>query len=306
MGFWNKLGKIALQAAPYVAAPFTGGASLMATGATQKLGQKWAEHDAKAAIAKGLAPSKFDKYLGMASMGAGLASSMGMGGAITGLTKAGAAANAAKAAGTASKLAGAAGTASKVSGWQDKLGKIGTGASIMMGAAPRGQGTEGLVAQGSQDGGLNGWQGKLAGIAGDVMRSQMSGESGSSSPATTASNAPAGDTRASGYVNGFPVNAGQARPRGTSIIDMGRNAALMSQPWRVGYETKAQGPEDAEGNPTVITNQNPAIYPNYNPPVQAPPVSESGGNTGSIFGDQLTPRYARKRNPAPVEEADAY
>ena len=87
MGFWNKLGKIALQAAPYVAAPFTGGASLLATGATQKLGQKWAQHDAEKAIAKGLAPSKFDKYLGMASMGAGLGS-MAFGGALGNLGKA--------------------------------------------------------------------------------------------------------------------------------------------------------------------------------------------------------------------------
>jgi len=113
MGFWNKLGKIALQAAPYVAAPFTGGASLMATGATQKLGQMWAEKDAKKAIAKGLAPSKFDKYLGLASAGAGLASSFGpIAGALSGAGK-------------------AASTASKVSGWQSKLGtaaKIGNAA----------------------------------------------------------------------------------------------------------------------------------------------------------------------------------
>jgi hypothetical protein len=296
MGFWNKLGKIALQAAPYVAAPFTGGASLMATGATQKLGQKWAESDAKKAIAKGLAPSKFDKYLGMASMGAGLASSMGMGGAITGLSKAGAAANAAKAAGAAGKVAGVANTASKVSGFQDKLGKIGQGASIMMGAAPRGQGTESIQGGGNQDGGLNGWQGKLAGIAGDVLRSSTTPDN--PTPAESA------DTRAAGYVNGFPVNAGQARPKNLSIIDMGRNAALMSQPWRVGYDVRSEGPNDAEGNPQVITTKNPAIYPNYNPPVQAPPISESGGQSGSIFGDQLTQRYgtARKRNPAPVEE----
>lgn len=77
MGFWNKFGKIALQAAPYVAAPFTGGASLYAVPATQKIGQKWAASDANKAAAKGLAPSKFDKYLGMASNIAGMAGSAG-------------------------------------------------------------------------------------------------------------------------------------------------------------------------------------------------------------------------------------
>jgi hypothetical protein len=40
MGFWGTLGKLAVNAAPYVAAPFTGGASLMAAPMANKLGQR--------------------------------------------------------------------------------------------------------------------------------------------------------------------------------------------------------------------------------------------------------------------------
>ena len=40
MGFWGTLGKAALNIAPYAAAPFTGGASLLAAPAANKLGQK--------------------------------------------------------------------------------------------------------------------------------------------------------------------------------------------------------------------------------------------------------------------------
>src|SRR3954466_12011963 len=77
MGFWNKLGKIALTAAPYVAAPFTGGASLAFTGAANQAVKAWSAHDAQKAAEKGLAPSGFDKYLGMAGDVAGMAGGMG-------------------------------------------------------------------------------------------------------------------------------------------------------------------------------------------------------------------------------------
>jgi hypothetical protein len=38
VSFWGKLGKIALAAAPIVAAPFTGGGSLLAMGASGGIG----------------------------------------------------------------------------------------------------------------------------------------------------------------------------------------------------------------------------------------------------------------------------
>jgi hypothetical protein len=319
MGFWNKLGKIALQAAPYVAAPFTGGASLMATGATQKLGQKWAEHDAKDAISKGLAPSKFDKYLGMASAGAGLGS-MAFGGALSGLGKAGAVSSgvgkgaqlssiASKAVPTASKLGNVAKIASaavgkgNIGGWQGAVGKL-AGNAI---------GSKVLGAPLSDATSQPGWEAQLGSLlsratSGDLEGNQGSVTGGSNTGVASNTSAPSNDMRAAGSVNGFPINAGQARPRNLSMIDQGRNAALMSQPWRVGYDVRAQGPDDAQGNPQVITSHNPAIYPNYNPPVQAPPINESGGNTGSIFGNQLTPQYGptRKRNPPPLTEEEAY
>jgi hypothetical protein len=77
MSFWSKLGKIAITAAPYVAAPFTGGASLLAVPAANKAVSAWSQHDANVAAGKGLAPSSFDKYLGMAGGIAGMAGGAG-------------------------------------------------------------------------------------------------------------------------------------------------------------------------------------------------------------------------------------
>ena len=57
MGFWGKLGKIALTAAPYVAAPFTGGASLAFTPMANQAVGAWNAKDANKRAAQGLAPS---------------------------------------------------------------------------------------------------------------------------------------------------------------------------------------------------------------------------------------------------------
>lgn len=89
MGWLSKLGKIALTAAPYVAAPFTGGLSLLGTGAANKAVQKWSESDAKKNLAKGLAPSKFDSVLGKVGTGASMASMFIPGGQLGMLGKAG-------------------------------------------------------------------------------------------------------------------------------------------------------------------------------------------------------------------------
>jgi len=276
MGFWNKLGKIALQAAPYVAAPFTGGASLMATGATQKLGQKWAEHDAKKAIEKGIAPSKFDKYLGMASMGAGLGS-MAFGGALSNLGKAG---NVGAGVGKGAQLASIASKATpvaKVGGFAGNLGKIASIGSNALGVAPRGAGTE-----------TGGWQGQLAGIAGQVL-SNRGGER----------EVPRGEEPTSNTLSSVNI----ARPRGTSSIgdalNRGRNQAIINQPFRTGYDTVVQGDDD-----TTLTHTMPAIYTNYDRNtgrmVTAPPVPEATP-IANAFGDELTPRRVARRR-VPVEE----
>jgi hypothetical protein len=117
MGFWGKLGKIALTAAPYVAAPFTGGASLaFAPMANQAVGA-WSAADAKKNAAKGLAPSSFDKYLGLAGNVAGMAGGMGAFGK----------------AGSTFGAGNFTGTNSGLSGWQNTLGKIGNAGSQIMG-----------------------------------------------------------------------------------------------------------------------------------------------------------------------------
>jgi hypothetical protein len=121
MGFWNKFGKIALSAAPYVAAPFTGGLSLMATGAANKAVSKWSEHDAKEAIAKGLAPSKFDNILGKVNAGAAMGSMFIPGGQLGALGKA---------ADTAGKVAS---TTGKMSNFLQGLGGGGSGLAGMLG-----------------------------------------------------------------------------------------------------------------------------------------------------------------------------
>lgn len=272
MGFLNKLGKIALQAAPYVAAPFTGGASLMATGATQKLGQKWAEHDAKKAIEKGVAPSKFDKYLGMASGVAGLASSAGA------LGKFGSAAY--------SGAKGAGGVAGKLTGWQDKLGKAGSIASRAMGNSPYGAGTE-------PQGGGGGWQTQVAQMGLDALMNRNRNPEAPQAP-----QAPG----VSGFQQGLAQPRNGAMPRGgwgydqnpvhqydqndpnlALALHQGRQEALMNQPWRAGYDVTNY---DDEGNPSG-TSRMPPISPQFQPPDMA----------SSPFGDAMTKTYGRRRNP---------
>jgi len=80
MGFWSKLGKIGLAAAPYIAAPFTGGASLALAPMTNQALGAWNSHDAQSNAAKGLGPSKFDQILGLGSNIAGAVSSFKSGG----------------------------------------------------------------------------------------------------------------------------------------------------------------------------------------------------------------------------------
>jgi|SRR6187399_242961 len=121
----SKIGKVALTAAPYVAAPFTGGASLALTGPANMAVQKWSAHDAKNAIAQGKDPSKFDSVLGKIGTVSSLASSVIPTNALGSIGMLG---SAGKAASTAAKV----GTAAKAG---SILSKIGTAAKIAAPAA---------------------------------------------------------------------------------------------------------------------------------------------------------------------------
>ena len=279
MGFWNKLGKIALQAAPYVAAPFTGGASLMATGATQKLGQKWAAHDAKKAAEKGLAPSKFDKYLGMASGVAGAASSLsgGFGGALGGAGKVGAGVG--KGA-NLSSIASASTKAGGTSGWQKALGM----------AADYGKSKLGNTGGGNQQGG--GWEQMLQ----QVMASRNPG--GEYGTPSFNPNSPQMPESPIGPSANFEQQQG----------GLGRTAQGPVMP-RGGY--------DYDNNPMHQLNQNmpnlsQSIFQGRQDAMRdrdrymSPPISESGGpvyeelpQEPAPYGDALTPPQggARKRSP---------
>jgi hypothetical protein len=97
-----------------------------------------------------------------------------------------------------------------------------------------------------------------------------------------------------------PASQLSARPNLRNSIFAGRQEALMNQPWRAGYNTNIQGPEDENGVPSVITTPMSPIYPNFSPPIQSPLVSEE-----SDYGDRLTPRQPTIRRRKPIEE-EAY
>jgi hypothetical protein len=87
MGFWNKLGQIALQAAPYVAAPFTGGLSLSAAPLTGKLANKLEDKADRETFEKtGVAPSRnmMNKIMGGVNAAAGMYGGAKLGGKIMG------------------------------------------------------------------------------------------------------------------------------------------------------------------------------------------------------------------------------
>ena len=175
MGFWNKLGKIALTAAPYVAAPFTGGASLAATGLANKAVQKWSQKDAEKAMAKGLAPSKFDSVLGKVGNIASTASMFIPGGQLGAIGKAGS---------TGAKLAG---TAGKLSNFQKIMGGVSAATGGSYNPNRGGGGTDFRTPDFNPNaGGGGGWQESLrralnpdmqiTGYGGGTMRFPMGGQ----------------------------------------------------------------------------------------------------------------------------------
>lgn len=238
MGFWNKLGKIALVAAPYVAAPFTGGASLAFTGAANKAAQKWMEHDAKKAAEKGLAPSKFDKYLGYAATGASLATGIG---AMSG-------------GGMGGGGGSAANTGKALSGWQKNLQ------------------TAGNIASGNAVQGAPLWQNAAAGAIGGMYGDQPEGGYGigpSNAPRAPQAPQALGQAQIRPELSGFARNmydqfgpvmgaADQSNPNLAFSLGQGRMEALQNQPFRAGYQVNAVGRDDQP-----YSYQQPPIYPQY-------------------------------------------
>jgi hypothetical protein len=258
MGFKSvlgKIGKIALTAAPYVAAPFTGGASLALTGLANKGVQKWSEHDAKVAESKGLAPSNFDKVLGKVGGYAGLASSFmptGALGAVGMLGKAGSAASkVGSAVNTASKVGQVASKTSKVA---DVLGKVGKVASI---AGPAIGGAMAIKNAIGNDGGRG------IGPSDSVV--------GSAVPRGSSNNSGPGFAK---YQQGMDLNV----PNLANSIAAGRNAATKDQGFRRGYDVTTRiGEPDDEGKYETVTSRMPKINSDFGRP-QRDMGSLIGGN----------------------------
>lgn len=242
MGFkdvMKKIGKVALTAAPYVAAPFTGGASLMATGLANKAVQKWGEHDAKDAIAKGLAPSSFDRVLGKVGNISSLATAFVPTNALGSIGMLG---SAGKAASTAAKAAKIAGTANKVSG-AVKAANIANKVMSGVGAATT---VAGMF--GGNDSNGEGSSGRNTGLG------------PSSSPGMAVDRTTGGRMRGVGPAPLMQRN--QNNPNLAESINAGRQQAIRNQPFREGYDiTTRMGPPDDEGKYATVTQRNPAIYP---------------------------------------------
>jgi len=212
MGFksvMKKIGKVALAAAPYVAAPFTGGASLAFAPMTKTALGAWNAHDANSAAAKGLAPSKFDAILGMGADYAGLA---GGAGALGGLGK--------------SFGAGSFNTpASSLGGKVGTLAKVGQGVMDRFGGQGQGGygGTPPFMPQG-------GGMGQMSQLQGYSRGNESGGGLGPSMNSQQMMN---------------PMGmADQNNPNLSMMIGQGRREAINDQPFRRGYETQYLGSDD--------------------------------------------------------------
>lgn len=267
MGFWNKLGKIALVAAPYVAAPFTGGASLAFTGAANKAAQKWMEHDAKKAIQQGKDPSKFDKYLmtganvGSLATGVGAFSGGGMGG------------------GGGAKTGTLSATGKNLSGWQKNLQTAGNISSAAMGAPTGG-----------------GWESQVAGLAGQLAANRDSGGGSIAQPEVARPTSIAAPRR-SGLDSIFARGRNEAivnQPfrRGYETVVQGDDDTTLTHTMPPIYPNYGPPPSDDGSNQSgSIFNRAPVDSPSRNTPIQ------------NAMRDELTPRrMARRRNPVVDEE----
>jgi hypothetical protein len=253
MGFkdvMKKVGKIGLMAAPYVAAPFTGGLSLAATGLANKAVNKWSAKDAANAEAKGLAPSKFDNILGKVGTVSSLASSFVPGGALGNIGKlSSAVSGAGKAANIAKNITKAA--SPLIGGSYNP--SSGAGSAV---------GTPGIMPQ-NQPGKID-WEGMLntgIGTARDVFANrQPSGggygqQGGYGQPMGQPMNQQAGGI-GPGSAQGI---MDQSNPNLAYALQAGRKQAIMNQPFRRGATVTTENPDDAE-NPFI--SKLPRIYPN--------------------------------------------
>lgn len=226
MGFWSSLGKIGLAAAPYIAAPFTGGASLSFAPMTNQALGAWNQKDANNRAAQGLGPSSFDKFLGLGSGVAGMANSFGafngLGGGIRGDINR-----------VANKVQGP-------SGWQSGLNQIGQGLSRGMTqpqqpfGGPQQQQQPSLNNNvglppyamnfgGGQQGGMNQY--------GSLQRDMRQG------------------------LGPLMGSSNQNNPNLALAIGQGRLEAMGNQPFRKGYEINYLGSDDE----TPFKTQMPAI-----------------------------------------------
>lgn len=227
MGFWNKLGKIALQAAPYVAAPFTAGASLSAVPLTKQLGEKWAQSDANKAAQRGVGPSSFDKILGMGSNMASMAGGMGAFGRMSPSMSAGNFGG-----------GGGQGIAPSSSIWERIMGQMGGGGGSQY------RTPDFNPAGGGRFGGGGGGIPGLGGIMSRIPELMGRGTRGIGPSQGMGQSRPRVDM-SQGY-DPYSANPNLGYP-----IEAGRRDAMRNQPWR-----KAPIAED----PTM---QLPNIYPQY-------------------------------------------
>ena len=287
----KKVGKIALTAAPYVAAPFTGGLSLAATGLANKAVAKWSEHDAKNAIAKGLAPSNFDKVLGKVGNYASMASSFLPTGAL----------------GSVGKLSSAVGGASKAAKIATTAGKA---ASNVLGGSYNGSKSSAPVGNDlPSQGGIAGnigrntnWEGLARNVGtqavGDIMarRSGSTSSSGSAVPRSTglgpSSSSSVGSAvpRSSGsYTGGARYQQGMDlnNPNLANSISAGRSAGVKDQGFRRGYDvTTTYGePNEETGLYETKTTRMPKINSDFGRPQR---------DMGSLIGGS----YNRKNRKA--------
>ena len=251
MGFWGKLGKIALTAAPYVAAPFTGGASLAFTGLANQAVGAWNAKDAQKRAAQGLGPSSFDRAVGMAGNIGSMAGGMGAFGKIGG-----------------SNFSGDAfrGTGKGLTGWQGNLAKAGGIGSNIMG----------------QMGGLGQAAGGYQQQYEPTMGQQPIGGS-NQAPGMNRFNRQA--RRTLGPVMG---NMDQSNPNLAEGLASGRMEAIRNQPWRGGYDTQVLG-NDGESvvtsrMPTISPFQRNQQQFSYNSPNAPAPVDDYGEAPEEVMG----------------------
>jgi hypothetical protein len=264
MGFWNKLGKAALIAAPYVAAPFTGGTSLLLTGAANAAEHKWAQHDAEKAIAEGKEPSKFDRYLGLGANVAGVASGIGALGSLGG---------------TAGSLAGSLGNAASTG---TRIANIGNLANAGMGIAGE---AKNIASSGSGSG---------IGPSGTSNTTNKGMDNGIGPSSTTLS----GVMPKGGYnYDQNPMNQlNQSNPNLASSIFQGRQEAIRNQPFRAGYDVNHL----ASDGKTAYVSRMPSIFStndnnaNYGSEKSSPYSDTSGGLTEDQLNDK---RVAKARPP---------